>query len=185
MTNDSSDTRLSIGSRLSETTVRRLVGGGLALAGLLTLLSLTAFLPAVDRVVDALAIAPMALAIATATVLVVVTLLILAPTTKAAVEELLDGPATIVEHAGSSAMYLVIFAAISIAHRGLAGALTPLLEAFGIGGLYHLAFLLLGLVALGALATHLYRCWQPVTDVVTSYLLGPERQPDPDHPVVE
>lgn len=185
MTTDRPSNRLSPGSRLSESTVRRLVGAGLALAGLLVVLSLTVFVPAVDRAVDALAIAPMALGIAIATVLVVVTLLILAPTSRAAVEEFLDGPEDVVAHAGASTMYLVIFAAISIAYQGLAGALTPLFEAFGIGGLYHLAFLVLGLLALGALATHLYRCWQPVTDVLTLYLLEPERQPDTDESTVE
>lgn len=118
----------------------------------------------------ALTISPVTLPVTDATLLVLVTLLVLPPAARAAVEDLLDRPEAIVEHAGSSAMYVVGFAATTVAYRGFAGALTPLLEAFGIAG-YHLSFLLIGLLALSAFASRLNRCWRLVTDVLTTYVL--------------
>lgn len=86
-----------------------------------------------------------------------------------AVEQVFDGPEAVVEHAGASAMYLVLFAAVVVAYNGVCGAVRPLFGAFGIEGLYHLGFLLAGLLGLGALVQRLYRCWRPVTDLLTGY----------------
>lgn len=173
MTDDSTFQRRSSTARLSESTVRRIIGGSLALAGLLALLATAAFLPAVGRLVDGLVISPLTLGIAVATLLVVGTVLVLAPAARLAVEELIDGPPALAKHAGAAAMWFVSFAAVGIAYRGLAGAATPLLDAFGIAGMYHLTFLALGLLTLGLFARQLYRCWRPLTDRLTAYLQRP------------
>jgi hypothetical protein len=165
----SGDRTLGIASEVEETTVRRIVGVLVGLAGLLLVLGLVAFLPAADRLLAAITVSPVALLIAVATLLVVGALVILAPTIQDIVEQGLDGPDAVVEHAGASAMYLVLFGAVVVAYNGFAGAVLPLFAAFGIEGLYHLGFLVAGLLALGLLVRRLYRCWAPVTDLLTDY----------------
>jgi hypothetical protein len=155
-----------------ESTVRRIVGALVGLAGLLFVVGLVAVLPAVDRLLSALAVSPMALLVGVTTLLVVGVLVIVAPAVGALVEQSLDGPDAVVEGAAASAMYLVGFAGVVIAYRGFAGVLTPLFRAFGIGGLYHLGFLVVGLVVLGALVRQLYRCWAPVTELLTASVTG-------------
>lgn len=171
MNDDSRDNRpLQVAPGLEETTVRRIIGILVGLAGLLLVLGLVAVLPAVDRLLSALAVPLTALLVGVATLLVVGALVLLAPTVRMAVKQVIDGPDEVVEHAAASAMYLVGFGAVVIAYRGLAGALTPLFEAFDIEGFYHLAFLAAGLLVLAALTRRLYRCWGPVTDLLTSYV---------------
>lgn len=175
--------RLRVGLDLEQSTVRRIVGALVGLAGFLVVLGLVAVLPAVDRLLAGLAVAPAALFVGVATLLIVLVLLFLAPAVGALVEQTLDGPAEIVEGAAASAMYLVGFGAVVLAYRGFEGLLTPLFAAFGIGGLYHLGFLALGVVVLGAFARQLYGCWAPVTDLVTDYVTsasGSDRSPTPD-----
>lgn len=175
----SQDSRsLRFGLDPEESTVRRIVGALVGLAGLLLVLGLVAVLPAADRLLSALAVPPVALLVGVATLLVVVVLAVVAPAVGALVEQSLDGPDAVVEGAAASAMYLVGFAGVVIAYRGFAGVLTPLFRAFGIGGLYHLGFLVVGLVLLGALVRQLYRCWAPVTDLLTDHVtdaLGGDR----------
>lgn len=181
MSDESRDNRtLRFVPELEEMTVRRIIGVLVGLAGLLLVLGLVAILPAVDRLLSALAIPLTALLIGVATLLVVGALVLVAPTVRMAVTQAIDGPDEVVEHAAASAMYLVGFIAVVIAYRGLAGAITPLFEAFDIEGLYHLAFLIAGLLVLAALVRRLYRCWAPVTDLLTSYVtdaLGGTRHP--------
>jgi hypothetical protein len=57
-----------------------------------------------------------------------------------------------------------------LVEQSFAGAVPPLFATFGIGGLYDLGFLALGLLALGALVRRLYRCWAPVTELLTAYV---------------
>lgn len=167
---NSGDRSLGIAPAVEEATIRRIVGVLVALAGLLFVLGLVAVLPAADRLLDALAVSPVALLVAVATLLVVVALGIAAPAVRSVVEQALDGPDAIVEHAAASAMYLVGFAAVLVAYNGFAGAVQPLFAAFGIGGLYHLGFLVAGLLVLAALVRRLARCWRPVTDLLTDYV---------------
>lgn len=115
--------------RIEESTVRRVVSAVVALAGLLVVLGLVAVLPGVDRLLDALAVAPQAVALALATGLVAGALVWVAPT------------------------------------------VAPVFETFDLGGLYDLAFLTVGVV-LGAFVRRFYRCWAPVTDLVTDFLVA-------------
>jgi hypothetical protein len=161
---------LRVAPTVEESTVRWVVAVLLGLVGLLFVLGLVAVLPAADRLLDALAVSPVTLLVAAATLLVVGALVILAPVARRLVEQSLAGPDTVVEHAGASAMYLVWFAAVVIAYEGVAGAVQPLFGAFGIGGLYHLGFLAVGLLVLGALVARLYRCWTPLTELLTAHV---------------
>lgn len=153
---------------LEERTVRRVVGVFVALAGLLVVLGLVAVLPGIDRLVAGLAVSPAAVLLAVATLLVVAALLRVAPTVERVVFQTVDGPAQAVTDAAASAKLLVGFAAVVVAYRGFGPAATPLFETFGIGGLYHLGFLAVGLLVLGAFVRRFYRCWEPVTDLLTA-----------------
>lgn len=175
MTDDTST--LTVGPTLERSTVRRIVSIVLALVGLLVVLALAALLPGADRLVAALAVPPVALFTALATLLVVAALIWVAPAVEVAVEQALDGPPRAVRNAAVSAKLLVGFGAVVLAYRGFAAAVTPLFEAFGLGGVYHLAFTVLGVLVLGAFARRLYRCWEPVTGIVTEYAtsaVGPD-----------
>lgn len=154
-----------------ESAVRRIVRTGLALAGLLFLLCLLAVLPGIDRLLAGLAVSLEALVLAVATVLVVGALLRVAPAVERVVEDSLDGPTGAVTDAAAGAKLLVGFVAVVVAYRGFAPAATPTFRAFDLGGVYHLGFLVVGLAVLAALARRLYRCWDPVTSLVTDYVV--------------
>ena len=158
-------------SDLEEPVVRRIVRTGLALAGLLFLLGLATVLPGVDRLAAGLSVPPAALALAAATLLVVVALLRVAPEVERLLEGALDGPVGVVANAAAAAKLLVGFLAVVVAYRGFAPAVTPTFEAFEVGGLYHLGFLAAGAAVLLALARRLYRCWDPLTRLVTARLV--------------
>lgn len=162
---------MKVGSSLEEPTVRRIVHTGLALAGLLVAVGLLAVTPGIDRLLAALAVSPWAVVIATVTLLISGALLWAAPEIERAVRQSLSGPEEAVDNAAAAAKLLVGFLAVVVAYRGLAPALTPTFEAFDIGGLYHLAFLVVGLAVLGAFLRRLYHCWEPVTDLLTDYLV--------------
>lgn len=155
---------------LEEPVVRRIVRTGLALAGLLFLLGLSVLLPGVDRLLAGLAVPLTALALAAATLLVVGALLRVAPSVERLLEESLDGPEEAVANAAASAKLLVGFLAVVVAYNGLAPAVTPLFRAFDVDGLYHLGFLVVGAALLAALARRLYRCWGPLTRLLTAYV---------------
>ncbi|QLD88852.1 hypothetical protein HWV07_07330 [Natronomonas salina] len=155
--------------------VRRIVRTGLALAGLLFLLGLLAVLPGIDRLLAGLAVPLEALGLAAATALVVGALLRVAPAVERIVEGSLDGPTGSVGDAAAGAKLLVGFVAVVVAYRGFAPAATPTFRAFDVGGVYHLGFLVVGLAVLAALARRLYRCWGPVTALVTEYVLDATR----------
>lgn len=168
---DSDDDRsLRFVPAAEESTVRRVVAVCLGLVGLLFVLGLVALLPGADRLLDALTVSLVTVLVAAATALVVGALVVLAPAVRRLVEQSLGGTDTVVQHVGASAMYLVRFVAVLVAYDGFAGAVRPLFAAFDIGGLYDLGFLALGLLVLGALVRRLYRCWAPVTELVTAYV---------------
>lgn len=168
----SEDTRtLRIVPDLEEPTARRLVRTGLALAGLLFVVPLLAVLPGVDRLLTGLAVSPWALLLAVVTLLVVGALLRVAPAVERAVVVSLDGPDAVVANAAAGAKLLVGFVAVVVAYRGFAPAVTPTFRSFDIGGLYHLGFLVGGLFVLGAFVRRLFRCWEPLTDLLTERLL--------------
>lgn len=177
MSNDA-DT-LALGLSVREATVKRIVRICLALGGLLVVLGLVAVLPGIDRLLAGLSVSPIALLTAIATVLIVVALVWIAPTVQRAVEQALDGPTAVVSNVAASTKLLVGFLAVVIAYRGFAPIATPTFEAFDLGGVYHLGFLVVGVVVLGAFTRRLYRCWEPLTQVLTAHAtdaLGTDRQ---------
>lgn len=153
---------------LEESAVRRVVGTGLALAGLLFLLALLTVLPGIGRVLEGLTVPPEAVALAAMTAVTVGAFVWVAPAVQRVVEGAVDGPEGAVTDAAVGAKLLVGFLAVVVAYRGFAPAVTPLFRAFDVGGLYHLGFLVAGLAVVAALARRLYRCWEPVTAFLTA-----------------
>jgi len=86
------------------------------------------------------------------------------------VDRLLTGlavpPAALALAAGT-----LLVVAVTVADRGFEPAVTPTFRAFDVGGLYHLDFPVAGLAVLGALTRRLYHCREPVTRLVTAYVL--------------
>lgn len=162
------DRTLKMAPSLEESTIRRIVSVFVALAGLLVVLGLVAVLPGIDRLVAGLTVEPMALLTAVATLLVVLALVWVAPTVQRALAEGLDGPPGAVTNAAAAAKYLTVFLAVLVAYHGFAGAVTPLFRAFDLGGVYHLVFLVAGLLVLAAFVRRLVRCWRPVTGALTA-----------------
>lgn len=163
-----------------ESVVRRIVRVATALVGLLAMLGLVAAVPGIDRLVAGVDVSPTALALAVVVLLVVGALLGVAPEIERGVKRSLDGPKGVVANAAVAAKLLVGFLAVVVAYHGFGPAVTPTFRAFGVGGLYHLGFLVVGLAVLAALARRLYHCWGPLTRVVTKYVIdaaeGPSRR---------
>ncbi len=166
------DRTLRFVPEVEPSTVHRIVRTGVALAGLLFVLGLATVLPGVERLVAALAVPPLALALAVGSLLIVAAMLWVAPTVERAVSQALDGPAGAVADAAASAKLLVGFLAVVVAYNGLAPLVTHLIGAFDVPtGLYDLAFLVVGLLVLGAFARRLARCWDPVSRLLTDHVL--------------
>lgn len=179
---DDSET-LEVVPELEEPTVYRVLRTALALAGLVFLVGLVLVLPGVDRLLDALALSPVALGLAIVTLLAVAALLWVAPDVERTVEQTLDGPTDVVADAAASAKLLVGFLAVVVAHRGFGPAVTHLFDAFDIpAGLYDLGFLVVGLLVLGAFVRRLHRCWDPVSRLLATRVVdASERRSDRTH----
>lgn len=147
-------------------TIRRLVSLTLALGGLLVLLGLGAVLPGLDRLRRGLAVSPGALLVAIVSLGVVVGLIWITPRVEGAVERRLSGPVAAVRNVAAAMKLLVSFTAVVLAYRGFQAVLIPLFAAFGLAGVYHLGFLVIGLFVLAAFARRLIRSWEPVTVMV-------------------
>lgn len=183
MTEHDDSGTLTVVPELEQDTVHRVVRTALALVGLLFVLGLVAVLPGVDRLVDALAVPPVAVGLALATVLAVAALLWVAPDVERAVEQSLDGPAQAVADAAASGKLLVGFLAVVVAHRGFGPVVTHLFGAFDVpAGLYDLGFLVVGLLVLGALVRRLHRVWGPVSRLIAARVVdASERRNDRVH----
>ncbi|WP_123621438.1 hypothetical protein [Halorubrum sp. CSM-61] len=157
----------------------RIAVGALALVGVLYLFTL---LPGVDRLVPLTPVTFAAVASAVVTVAVVALLLFAAPKvaalTRAALHRTDAGNRVerIAENGAALAYWLVVLAAVLVAHRGLAGAVVPLLDGFE--WTYDAAFLLASLVPLAFVVARLTVTVDPLSELVADRVSG--AKPDPD-----
>ena len=153
----------------------RVAVGALALVGVLYLLTL---LPGVDRLVPLTPITFAAVASAVVTVAVVALLLFAAPRvaslTRAALHrtDAAERVERIAESGGAMAYWLVVLAAVLVAHRGLAGAVVPLIDGFAWA--YDAAFLIAALVPLVFVVARLTVTVDPLSELVADRVAGPE-----------
>lgn len=158
-------------------TIRRagkLLLATLALTLLLTLMSL---LPGVDRLVPGAPVTFMALVSAIVTLAIVALLVSLAPAVAKLVRSTFDGPQPVVEDVAVSSQLLVVFAAIIVAHRGLAPALVPLLDEMA--WTYDVLFFVLALPPLAILAFQMYGSLDPMADMLADRVTGSTDDEEP------
>jgi len=141
--------------------ISKIVLGVSALAFVLALASL---LPGLDLLVPQTPVTLAAVVGALATVAVVGLLLYLASGLAALTRLALDGPAEVVGHLASVVHWLVVLAAVLVAHAGLAPVARPLLA--GVAWLYDVAFLLVALGPLVVIAARLSVVVDPLATLV-------------------
>lgn len=145
----------------------RVAISALALVGVLYLFTL---LPGVDRLVPLTPVTFAAVASAVVTAAVVALLLFAAPKvaslTRAALHrtDAAEHVERIVENAGAMAYWLVVLAAVLVAHRGLAGAVVPLIGGFAWA--YDAAFLIAAFVPLVFVVARLTVTVDPLSELV-------------------
>ncbi|WP_135820571.1 hypothetical protein [Halostella litorea] len=140
----------------------------LGAASLVFVLYLVTLLPGVDRLVPRTPVTFAAVVSAVATAVLAGLLLYAAPKLALLTRLTLAGPRAVVGNVASVAYWLAVLAAVLVAHRGLAGVVTPFVD----GGLYDLGFLLLALPAVVTVAARLYAALDPGADALADRLAG-------------
>ncbi|MFC7140649.1 hypothetical protein ACFQMA_12550 [Halosimplex aquaticum] len=163
---DSDTVQRAVGPEAVESASKVLLGTG----ALVFVLLLASLLPGLDRLLPETRVTLAAVIGALATLAVVGLLLYLASGLAALTRLALDGPAAIVEHVASAVHWLVVLAAVLVAHAGLAPAVTPLLD--GARGTYDVAFLLLALAPLVIVAARLSVAVDPLAELVADSVAG-------------
>ncbi|PAU84222.1 hypothetical protein CK500_07265 [Halorubrum salipaludis] len=165
--------------RESVRSASRIAIAALALVGVLYLFTL---LPGVDRLVPLTPVTFAAVASAVVTVAVVALLLFAAPKVASLTRTALhrtdaaDHVERIAENAGALAYWLVVLAAVLVAHRGLAGAVVPLIDGFAWA--YDAAFLVASFVPLVFVVARLTVTVDPLSELVADRVSGSESAGD-------
>ena len=157
---------------LEKETVRSASKVALVALWLVLVATLLTSLPGVDRLIPYTPVTVAAVLGAIVAAVVAGLLVYLAPKVMTLVELALEGPAAVVENLSSAVYWLVVLAAVLVAHRGMAGAITPLMG--DLAWLYDVAFLLLGLPAVVFLAVRLYDALDPGSELVAEKVAGSE-----------
>lgn len=161
----------TVSNTLERDTVRSVSKLLLSAVALLFVLALLTLLPGVDRLVPETPVTVAAVAKAALTVVLVALLLTLAPRLASlARTSLAAGPSEIVENLASVVYWLVVLAAVTVAHGGFAGWVTPFL---GEGTwVYDVGFLLLGLPVVVVVGARLSATLDPGADLVADLVVG-------------
>ncbi|EMA60032.1 hypothetical protein C468_13636 [Halorubrum kocurii JCM 14978] len=163
---------------LDRDTVRSASRIALAAGALVAVLYLFTLLPGMRRIVPFTPVTFAAAATAVATVAAVALLAVAAPKFASLTRLTLhrSGAAehveTVAENAGAMVYWLVVLAAVLVAHRGLAGVVTPLLD--GLAWTYDAAFLIAALVPLVFVVARLTVTIDPLSVLVADRVAGPE-----------
>ncbi|WP_135364917.1 hypothetical protein [Halosimplex halophilum] len=163
---DTDRLRSAVGTDTVESASRIVLGTG----ALVAVLALASLLPGLDLLVPRTPVTLAAVVGALATLAAVALLVYLASALAALTRLALDGPAELVEHLASVVHWLVVLAAVLVAHAGLAAAVTPLLG--DAAWAYDVAFLLLGLGPLVVVAARLYVAVGPLAELVADGVAG-------------
>lgn len=172
------DDHPSASETLDHGTVRSASRVAIAALSLVGVLYLFTLLPGMDRLIP---LGPMTFAaVATGVVtLAVVALLLYAAPKFASLARLAlhrsdatEHVESVAENVGAMAYWLVVLAAVLVAHRGLAGAVTPLLDGFA--WTYDAVFLLVALVPLVFTVARLTVTVDPLSTLVADRVAGPE-----------
>lgn len=171
---DSVDTSPVVGHDTTRTVSKLLLAAGsLALVAYLVTL-----LPGTGRLVPATPVTFVAVVGAIATVVIAALLLLAAPRIAYLIRRSLEGPVALVDHVASAACWIVVLAAVLVAHSGIAGLALPLLD--GAAWLYDVVFLLLALPPVAFVAIHLYEGLDPGADLLADRLAETDAEERPD-----
>jgi hypothetical protein len=167
--------RTSIAETVRRDTVRSASKLLLGAGSLVFVLYLVTLLPGVNRLVPRTPVTFAAVVGAIGTVALAGLLLYAAPKVALLTRLSLDGPRAIVGNVSSVAYWLVVLAAVLVVHRGLAGVVTPWLDAVWA---YDVAFLLLALPAVATIAARLYDAVDPGAAAVADRVAGDDARAD-------
>lgn len=144
-------------------------------ASLLFVLLLISFLPGIDRVIPSTPITFMALVGAIGTLLVVGLLYLLAPKIALLLRMGISTPESVGYHISSVGYWVIILTAILIAHRGLAGAITPIFD--DLVWLYDVVFLFIAIPVLVIVTAHLYASLDPSASYLAKTITEMDQDP--------
>jgi len=136
----------------------------LVVLGIASLTGLALLVPGAGRELPGTVITVADVILAGGTAAVVGSLLYAVPRVRDLVAAAIEGPPAVVADVSAVAGYLVAFAAMLVAHRGLAPAALPLVD---VVWAYDQAFFLLAAVVLVLMARRLYRSLDPIAGLVT------------------
>lgn len=177
MTREPSGLDSLVGRRTVRSVGKLLLGA----ASLVLVLSLWTLLPGADRLLPGLPVPLAAIATAVAGATVAGVLVYTAPGLARLARLALSGPREVVENVASTVHWLVVLAAVLVAHRGLAPAAAAALEEWLWA--FDLAFLLAALVPLVLVAALLWATVDPAAEVVAERVAGTaEENPGADAP---
>jgi hypothetical protein len=146
----------------------------LTAAWIVLVMYLFTLLPGIDRIVPQTPVTFVAVAGAIATLAIVGLLLYVAPKLALLVRMSLDGSRRVTENIASVVYWLVVLAAVLVAHRGLAGIAAPAFD--GSLWIYDTLFLLLALPAVVVIGARLYANLEPGSDFVAEKIAGRESE---------
>ncbi|MFC6753067.1 hypothetical protein [Halorubrum tibetense] len=171
-------------TRFDRNTVRSVSRVAIAALALVGVLSLFTMLPGMDRLVPLTPVTFAAVVTATFTLAVVVLLAYAAPRLAALTRVSIHRPdgaeevSRVAEGVGSVVHWLVILVAVLVAHAGLAGVVTPLLDE--VVWAYDAAFLVVSLVPLVFLVVRLAVTIDPMSELIADRVAGAESADDAD-----
>lgn len=161
---------LSVSGSADRETVRTVTKTLLGAGALLAVAYLLTLLPGVDRLVPRTPVTFAALIGAVVTLAVVALLLAAAPKLASLARMSLDGPTELVESVSGLVYWLVVLAAVLLAHAGLSGVLLAFFD--GAAWLYDVVFLLLALPPLAVVAACLYTIVDPAAEALADRVAG-------------
>jgi hypothetical protein len=168
--------RTTLSDSVGRDTVRsasKVLLGGVSLVFVLWLVTLV---PGIDRLVPQTPVTFAAVAGAIVTVALVTLLCYAAPKLATITRMGIDGPKEIVENVAGIVYWLVVLAAVLVAHSGFAGVVTPFLD--DAVWLYDVTFLVAALPAVAIVAARLYTVLDPGADLVAAKVVGEETTDD-------
>jgi hypothetical protein len=154
----------SLATRLDRETVRTVTKTTLAAGVLVFLLYLVTLLPGVDRLIPRTPVTFAAVFGTVVTVALVTLLLYAAPKTATLARRRLEGPRAVVENLATVVFWLVVLAAVLVAHAGFSAVVVPSLG--DAAWVYDLGFLVLALLPVVAIAGSLYASLDPGAEAV-------------------
>lgn len=187
MTNDNQHTttdgnQLTMTDEITPDIVQPVVREGVVIFGIIGFMALGLLLPGTGRELPGTEVAIGDVVIGLGTLGIVGSLLYAAPKLREFVVATLEGSSAIVSDAAAIVQYVVGFVAVLIAHQGFAPVLVPLIES---AWAYDLAFLLFALIPLGVIAYRFSRSLDPLTQFLTTEIVGTESVQSTDPSVGE